>query len=47
MTLPKSHIKMKKKTSSSPGGGLYMPQGIEAALELAKTSRDVVIGVNM
>ncbi|CAH0717450.1 unnamed protein product, partial [Brenthis ino] len=46
---PKTHIKTKKKTSSSPGGGLYMPHGngIEAALELAKSSRDIVIGVNI
>ncbi|CAH2979630.1 unnamed protein product [Chilo suppressalis] len=41
-------IKTKKKTSSSPGGGLYIPQanGIEAALELARSSRDIVIGLN-
>ncbi|KAM3968327.1 phospholipase D [Aphomia sociella] len=46
---PKSSIKMKKKTSSSPGGGgLCYPQanGIEAAIELAKTSKDIVIGMN-
>ncbi|XP_052738027.1 phospholipase D2 isoform X2 [Bicyclus anynana] len=46
---PKTSIKSKKITSSSPGAGLYLPQtnGIEAALELAKSSRDVVIGLNI
>ncbi|XP_045763314.1 phospholipase D2 isoform X1 [Maniola jurtina] len=46
---PKNSIKSKKITSSSPGAGLYLPQsnGIEAALELAKSSRDVVIGLNI
>ncbi|CAH2244300.1 jg2602 [Pararge aegeria aegeria] len=46
---PKNSIKTKKITSSSPGAGLYLPQtnGIEAALELAKSSRDVVIGLNI
>ncbi|KAJ2950831.1 hypothetical protein O0L34_g9102 [Tuta absoluta] len=36
------------KTSSSPGGGLYLPtgNGIEAALALAKTSKDIVVGFN-
>ncbi|XP_049865149.1 phospholipase D2 isoform X2 [Pectinophora gossypiella] len=46
---PKTSIKTKKKTSSSPGGGgLYIPNanGLEAALELAKSSRDIVIGLN-
>lgn len=36
------------KTSSSPGGGIYMPQvnGIDAAIELAKSSKNLVIGLN-
>ncbi|CAG4987984.1 unnamed protein product [Parnassius apollo] len=44
----KSSIRTKKKTSSSPGGGIYVPQGngFEAALELAKSSRDIVMGLN-
>uniref|UniRef100_A0A2A4JXB6 Phospholipase n=1 Tax=Heliothis virescens TaxID=7102 RepID=A0A2A4JXB6_HELVI len=45
---PKSLIRTKKKTSSSPGGGLYVPQtnGLEAAMELAKSSKDLVISLN-
>ncbi|XP_068628198.1 phospholipase D1 [Battus philenor] len=45
---PKSSIRTKKKTSSSPGGGIYLPQanGIEAALELAKNSKNIVMGLN-
>ncbi|CAG9791773.1 unnamed protein product [Diatraea saccharalis] len=45
---PHTAIKTKKKTSSSPGGGLYLPQGngIEAAIELARSSKDLVIGLN-
>lgn len=45
---PKTSLKTKKKTSSSPGGGIYVPQanGIEAAIELAKNTRDIVIGLN-
>ncbi|KAJ2950830.1 hypothetical protein O0L34_g9101 [Tuta absoluta] len=45
---PHTSIKSKKKTSSSPGGGLYLPtgNGIEAALALAKTSKDIVVGFN-
>ncbi|XP_072941538.1 phospholipase D1 isoform X2 [Epargyreus clarus] len=45
---PKTSIKTKKKTSSSPGGRLYVPQenGIEAAIQLAKSSRDIVLGLN-
>nr|QDR51023.1 Phospholipase D [Manduca sexta] len=49
ITQPSTAIRTKKKTSSSPGGGgLYIPnaQGIEAALELAKSSKDLVIGLN-
>lgn len=46
---PKNSIRTKKKTSSSPGGGglyIHNANGIDAALELAKTSRDIVIGLN-
>ncbi|KAJ8724801.1 hypothetical protein PYW07_015759 [Mythimna separata] len=45
---PKSTLRIKKKTSSSPGGGLYLPHanGLEAALELAKSSKDLVISLN-
>ncbi|KAL4704091.1 hypothetical protein ACJJTC_016349 [Scirpophaga incertulas] len=45
---PKSSIKMKMKTSSSPGGGLYLPNsnGLDAAIELAKSTKDMVIGYN-
>ncbi|XP_026745691.1 phospholipase D2 isoform X1 [Trichoplusia ni] len=45
---PVSTIRTKKKTSSSPGGGLYLPHtnGLEAALELAKSSKDLVISLN-
>lgn len=41
-------IKTKKKTSSSPGGGLFISHGngLEAALELAKSSKDLVISLN-
>ncbi|XP_075972616.1 phospholipase D isoform X2 [Anticarsia gemmatalis] len=44
----KTSIRTKKKTSSSPGGGLFVPHtnGLEAALELAKSSKDLVIGLN-
>ncbi|CAH2091665.1 unnamed protein product [Euphydryas editha] len=46
---PQTTIKTKKKTSSSPGGGIYLNHrnGLEAAIELAKSSRDVVIGLNI
>ncbi|CAG9562934.1 unnamed protein product [Danaus chrysippus] len=40
---PKSVIKTKKKTSSYPAGGVY----VESGLELAKTSRDIVIGLQI
>ncbi|GBP07269.1 Phospholipase D1 [Eumeta japonica] len=46
-----STIRSKKKTSSSPGGGLYL-QGVgdgdsaSAAIALAKTSKDLVISLN-
>ncbi|XP_026326584.1 phospholipase D2 [Hyposmocoma kahamanoa] len=45
---PTSSIKSKKKTSSSPGGGICLPNsnGLEAAIMLAKTSKDIVIGLN-
>lgn len=45
---PKSLLRMKKQTSSSPGGGPYLPyaNGLEAALELAKSSKDLVISLN-
>ncbi|XP_041973451.1 phospholipase D2 isoform X2 [Aricia agestis] len=45
---PKTTIKMRKKTSSSPGGGMYTPQNnsIEAIIELAEASKDIVIGIN-
>ncbi|KAJ0179151.1 hypothetical protein K1T71_004863 [Dendrolimus kikuchii] len=46
---PKMLLRTKKKTSSSPGGGsIYLPyaNGLEAALELAKSSKDIVIGLN-
>ncbi|XP_028173294.1 phospholipase D1 [Ostrinia furnacalis] len=48
ITQPANAIRMKKKTSSSPGGGICLPysNGIEAALELAKSSKDIVIGLN-
>ncbi|XP_050341987.1 phospholipase D2 isoform X2 [Nymphalis io] len=46
---PKTLIKSKKKTSSSPGGGFYVNygNGLEAAIELAKSSKDIVIGLNI
>ncbi|XP_053600044.1 phospholipase D2 isoform X2 [Plodia interpunctella] len=45
---PHSSIKSKKKTSSSPGGGIYLPlgNGLEASLELARNTRDLVISLN-
>jgi hypothetical protein len=45
---PQSTIKTKKKTSSSPGGGLYTAHanGIDAAIELAHSAKDLVIGLN-
>ncbi|KPJ10513.1 Phospholipase D1 [Papilio machaon] len=44
---PVSSIRTKKKTSSSPGGGLCLPtsNGIEAAIELAKSSKNIVMGI--
>ncbi|XP_061706490.1 phospholipase D2 [Cydia pomonella] len=40
-------IKTKKKTSSSPGGGMFHAQnGGDVTLELAKHSRDIIIGAN-
>ncbi|CAB3220831.1 unnamed protein product [Arctia plantaginis] len=44
----KSSVRTKMKTSSSPGGGIIMPQtnGIDAAIELAKSSKNLVIGLN-
>nr|XP_013190121.1 unnamed protein product [Amyelois transitella] len=46
--LSKTSIRSKKKTSSSPGGGLYLPQGngLEAAMELARSTKDLVISLN-
>ncbi|KAI8439933.1 hypothetical protein MSG28_001384 [Choristoneura fumiferana] len=46
---PTNSIRTKKKTSSSPGGGgIYFPlaNGLEANIELAKYSKDIVIGPN-
>ncbi|CAK1551566.1 unnamed protein product [Leptosia nina] len=45
---PKTSFKTKKKTSSSPGGGLYSSRenNIEAAIELARATKDIVIGYN-
>ncbi|KPJ20728.1 Phospholipase D1 [Papilio xuthus] len=44
---PVSSIRTKKKTSSSPGGGLCLPtsNGLEAAIELAKSSKNIVMGI--
>ncbi|XP_013141535.1 PREDICTED: phospholipase D2 [Papilio polytes] len=44
---PVSSIRTKKKTSSSPGGGLCLPtsNGLEAAIELARSSKNIVMGI--
>ncbi|XP_048480960.1 phospholipase D2 [Plutella xylostella] len=44
VTEPQTSIKSKKKTSSSPGGGLYLSGGGDGALALARSSRDIVLG---
>ncbi|KOB64840.1 Phospholipase D1, partial [Operophtera brumata] len=45
---PKNSLRMKMKTSSSPNGGLYLPNlnGLQATIELAKSSKDLVISLN-
>ncbi|CAF4949483.1 unnamed protein product [Pieris macdunnoughi] len=45
---PKSTIRSKKKTSSSPGGGLFVARenNMDVAIELAKATKDIVIGYN-
>lgn len=45
---PQNSLRQKMKTSSSPGGGLYLPNlnGLQATIQLAKSSKDLVIGLN-